>query len=84
MYFPAKYDRIFLEPSCFPYTFQFDSIQVKVKCKHELFFFFNNHFEIDECISGGKNPTDNSSFNCHFEHCNAISLIPQQNALLLK
>lgn len=25
-----------------------------------------------------------NSFNCHFEHHNAISLIPQQNASLLK
>ena len=35
-----KYDRIFLEPSYFPYTFQFDSVQAEVKSKHELFFFF--------------------------------------------
>lgn len=51
-----KYDPIFLEPRCFLYTFQFDSVQVKVKSKQELSF-FNNHFEGDECISGGKKTT---------------------------
>lgn len=77
-----KYDRIFLEPRCFLYTFQFDSAQVKVKSKQELSF-FNNHFERDECISGGKNNNKTIALIVTLNTA-MLSLIPQQNASLLK
>lgn len=73
-----KYDRIFLEPSCFPYTFQFDSVQAEMKSKHELFFLIIILKEMNASLR------KNNSFNCHFGHRKAIPLIPQQNASLLK